>query len=79
MTDRCKHYLTNAEGVEWSTEDSVDHFLNCIDDEKRLTVWSNLYYWSGLGRLCAMTDHKEEIFSANNYIMKLRQQLDNKD
>lgn len=75
----CEHKANNPEGVEWSVEDSVDHFIKCIDRDEQLKVWLVISKQADIGRQCWMSDHKEEVYSMRKYIQKLREQLDGKD
>lgn len=75
----CEHRNRNPEGVEWQIEDSLDHFINCLNRENQIQHW--IWYredWDAAHR-CRLLAHDDQIRQLQQHIMKLREQLDRKD
>jgi hypothetical protein len=75
MSEQCEHLDRNPEGVEWSDNDALGHFLNCLSETQKVEYWVHLRRFADTGRVCGMQDHPGVIESQRRYIADLLVEL----
>jgi hypothetical protein len=63
MSEQCEHLQRNPQGVEWSDNDALGHFLNCLTEQQQVEYWVHLRRFADTGRVCEMQDHRGVIES----------------
>ena len=71
MSEQCAHLQRNPEGVEWSDNDALGHFLICLTEPQKVEYWVHLRRFADTGRMCGMQDHPGVIESQRQYTVKL--------
>jgi hypothetical protein len=71
VSARCEHLDRNPEGVEWSDNDALAHFLTCLTETQKVEYWVHLRRFADTGRVCGMQDHPGVIESQRLYTVGL--------
>jgi hypothetical protein len=75
VTEQCEHQQRNPEGVEWSDNDSLAHFLQCLTEPQQVEVWVRLRRAADTGHMCFKADHSGLIKSQAQYAARQAQAI----
>lgn len=57
----CKHSPTTSQGIQLTHAESLEHFLECIPEEDRLTYWSAMRADALTGQDCRQSEHQAKL------------------